>query len=546
MNIKSLYRKSLSLLVLGLGLLMAGAAPALSAERPNIILVLADDLGWSDLGCYGGEIPTPHIDSLAERGLRFTQFYNNAVCGPTRAALLTGLYCQQIGHSGAHWNQPTDFSKCVTIAEVLRRGGYRTMMVGKWQQRDLPSQRGFDRFFGPMCQAKISYFHEVEQNPYLLDGDRWELPRDFYLTDAINSFALEFLKEAVERDQPFFLYVAHIAPHWPLHAREAAIAPHRQRYREQGWDEWRLRRFQNQRERGVIPTGWELSPRPSSVHDWKTDPYQDWQAERMAVYAAQVAAMDRGVGELLETVQKAGKADNTLVMFLSDNGAAPDGGVAPTTGGFGFTPQGKNDRWRKDGVPIRPGSGPDNLPGPHDTFAAYGLAWANVSNTPLRSTKLTGYEGGIRTPLVVRWPAVIRQGGALTDQVGHVIDIMATCLDVARKEYPAEFDGRKPLPLEGSSLLPIFQGRQRQGHEMLCWSVPQHHVVRMGRWKAIRPGSGGAWQLYDLGADGTETVDLAASQPERTKELAARFEEWLQRVGGRQAAGEPDSPSRNP
>ncbi len=500
-------------------------------QRPNIILVMADDLGWSDIGCYGGEIRTPHIDSLAKDGLCFRQFYNNTVCGPTRVSLLTGLYCQQVGHRGDRWNEPKDFSKCVTIAELLQAAGYRTMMVGKWQGRDLAVDRGFDRFFGPLCQAKISYFHEVDQNPYRLDREPWELPEDFYLTGAINDFALQFLKEAVEREEPYFLYVAHIAPHWPLHAREADIAPYRRQYRECGWDEWRQRRFQKQRELGVIPGGWELSPRPASIRDWQTDSHKDWQAERMAVYAAQVEAIDRGLGELLETARKAGQADNTLVLFLSDNGAAPDGGLAPTTSGFGFGPKAKNDRWRKDGVAIRPGSDPDNLPGLHDTFAAYGLAWANVSNTPLRGTKLTGYEGGIRTPLVVRWPAVIHQHGEFTDQVGHVIDLMATCLDVAGEAYPAEFRGRKPLPLEGKSLLPIFQGRQRQDHEVLCWSGPHHQAIRMGRWKAVRPKKGGPWQLFDLEADGTETVDLAEREPERTIELAARFEMWRKRVG---------------
>jgi len=387
-----LFMAYASCLVLIAGL--PAAADSL-AQRPNVILVMADDLGWSDIGCYGGEIPTAHIDSLARDGLRFTQFYNNAICGPTRASLLTGLYCQQVGHRGDRWNEPKDFGKCVTVAELLQAAGYRTMMVGKWQGRDLPADRGFDRFFGPMCQAKISYFHEVEQNPFRLDREPWELPQEFYLTDAINEFAVQFLEEAVDREQPFFLYVSHIAPHWPLHAREAAIAPHRQRYREHGWDQWRWRRFHKQRELGVISGSWELSPRPASILDWAADSHQDWQAERMAVYAAQVAAIDRGVGELLEIVRKAGEADNTLVMFLSDNGAAPDGELAPTPGGFGFTPNAKNAHWRKDGVPIRPGSGPDNLPGPHDTFAAYGLAWANVSNTPLRGTKLTGYEGGI-------------------------------------------------------------------------------------------------------------------------------------------------------
>jgi arylsulfatase A-like enzyme len=510
---------------------VAFAADVAPVQRPNIILVMADDLGWSDIGCYGGEIRTPEIDSLARDGLRFTQFYNNSVCGPTRASLLTGLYCQQVGHRGDRWNEPKDFSKCVLVSELLQAAGYRTMMVGKWQGRDLAVDRGFDRFFGPMCQAKISYFHEVEQNPYRLDGDPWEVPQDFYLTEAINDFAVQFLEEAVGRDQPFFLYVAHIAPHWPLHAREADIAPYRQQYRESGWDQWRQRRFLKQPELGVIPAAWKLSPRPAGIHDWNVDPNKDWQAERMAVYAAQVEAIDRGLGRLLEIVRKAGKVNDTLVMFLSDNGAAPDGGVAPSKGGFGFTPNAPNDRWRKDGVPIRPGSGPDNLPGPPDTFAAYGLAWANVSNTPLRGTKLTGYEGGIRTPLVVRWPAVVHRDGGITDQVGHVIDIMATFLDVAGEEYPAEFQGRRPLPLEGRSLLPVFQDHQREGHQVLCWSVPQHHVVRMGQWKAIRPRSGGAWQLYDLEADGTETVDLAARQPERTEELTARFEEWQKRVG---------------
>jgi arylsulfatase len=382
-----------------------------------------------------------------------------------------------------------------------------------------------------LCQAKISYFHEVDENPYRLDPERWELPQDFYLTEALNDFAVRFLEEAVEREQPFFLYVAHIAPHWPLHAREVDIAPYRRQYLEHGWDEWRERRFRKQREMGVIPDRWELSPRPANIHDWQSDSNKHWQAERMAVYAAQVEAIDRGLGELLETVNRAGQADNTLVLFLSDNGAAPDGGLAPTASGFGFGPDAKNDRWRKDGVPIRPGSGPDNPPGPHDTFAAYGLAWANVSNTPLRGTKLTGYEGGLRTPLVARWPALIRQRGEFTGQVGHVIDIMATCLDVARVEYPTQFQGRKPLPIEGKSLLPIFQGRQRTGHDALCWSVPQHHAIRAGRWKAIRPKRDGSWQLFDLEADGTETVDLAEGQPERTKELQAQFETWRKRVG---------------
>ena len=504
---------------------------AVAAEQPNIILVMADDLGWSDIGCYGGEIETPHIDSLARDGLRFTQFYNNAICGPTRASLLTGLYCQQVGHRGDRWNEPKDFSKCVTIGEVLQQAGYHTAMVGKWQGRDSALDRGFDRFFGPMCQAKISYFHEVKDNPYYLDRQRMALPEDFYLTESLNNYAETFLDEALTSDKPFLLYVAHIAPHWPLHARETDIALYRERYKSSGWDQVRSQRFEIQRKSGLVPTDWELSPRPASVGDWNADAHQAWQAERMAVYAAQVTAIDDGVGKLLEKLKDAGEVDNTLVMFLSDNGAAPDGGLSPSDRGFGFGPDTPNVNWRNDHAPIQPGSGPNNMPGPHNTFAAYGLAWANASNTPLRGTKLGAYEGGIRTPLVVRWPKVIQNPASITNQPGHVIDFMATCLDVAGTSYPTEFQGRKPLPVEGKSLLPIFKGNVRVEHDELCWSVPQHEAIRVGKWKAVRPRSGGAWQLFDLETDGTETQDLAKNYSDRLATLVARFELWQNRVG---------------
>jgi len=499
-------------------------------QPPNIILVMADDLGWSDIGCYGGEIDTPHIDSLARAGLSFSQFYNNAICGPTRASLLTGLYCQQVGHRGDRWNEPKDFNKCVTIAEVLQQANYQTMMVGKWQGRDSALDRGFDRFFGPMCQAKISYFHEVAKNPYFLDRTRIELPDDFYLTDALNDQALHFLNEGLAKKRPFFLYVAHIAPHWPLHAKETDVTQFRKRYRTTGWDQIRAGRFKNQRETGLIPDHWKPSPRPTEIRDWEIEKQKDWQAERMAVYAAQVSSIDRGVGQLLKTLKDADAVDNTLFIFLSDNGAAPDGGLSSSKSGFGFGPNSKNIGWRKDNIPIQPGSGPRNPPGPHDTFAAYGLAWANASNTPLRGTKLDGYEGGIRTPLVVRWPAVIREPGRLTKQSGHVIDFMATCLDVANTNYPTDFNGRHPLPLEGKSLLPIFQGQHRKEHDALYWDVPRHQAIRVGDWKAIRPKKESRWQLFNLELDGTETADLAQREPVRLKKMVSQFELWHKRV----------------
>lgn len=519
----------MKLICSGLGLFFVLCQTATEAARPNIILVMADDLGWSDIGCFGGELRTPHIDSLAREGLRFTQFYNNAVCGPTRASLLTGLYCQQTGHRGNHWNQPKDYSRCVLISELLQSAGYHTMMVGKWQGRDLALDRGFDRFFGPMCQAKISYFHEVQQNPYYLDRDRFEIPEDFYLTDALNNYAVQFLKDAVTMDEPFFLYVAHIAPHWPLHARETDIAAYREQYRNRGWDEWRIMRYEAQQKSQLIPSHWRLAQRPTAVKDWNDDANHNWQAERMAVYAAQVTAIDDGLGELLSVLKESGQEENTLILFLSDNGAAPDGGLGPSKSGFGFSPDQPNDRWRLDHVPIRPGSGPDVLPGPPETFAAYGLAWATLSNTPFRSTKLSGYEGGIRTPLLARWPAVI-SGDQQSDHVGHVMDLMATCLDITDVKYPTKFHGRNPLPIEGKSLRPVFEGKPRNGHDVLCWSVPRHHVVRTGKWKAIRPRKGGEWELFDLEADGTETSDLARRDPDRVQQLAQQFEIWQKRV----------------
>lgn len=523
-----------ALLISLLLVLAIGSRSDAEPKRPNIVLIMADDMGWSDLGCYGGEIETPHIDALAKDGLRFTQFYNNAVCGATRASLLTGLYCQQTGHRGDRWNEPKDYNKCVLISEVLQAGGYHTAMVGKWQGRDLAVKRGFDRFYGPNCQGKVSYWNAVQKNDFFLDDRPWTHPDDgFFMTEAFNDHAVELLEEAVAGEKPFFLYVAYIAPHWPLHAREQDIAPYRDRYRKQGWNEWQQARLARQRELGLLTTDGKPAPIPASIPKWADDPHKDWQAERMSVYAAQITNIDRGLGRLLEVLRESGADDNTLVLFLSDNGAAPDGGLKPTNSGFGFGPNANNSKWRNDGVAIKPGSGPDLLPGPHDTFAAYGLAWATTSNTPLRDTKQSAYEGGIRTPLIARWPSVIKTHGELTPQSGHVIDLMATCLDVAGIDYPEEFQGRHPLPLEGKSLVPIFQGKQREGHEILAWNCARGRAIRMGPWKLVKPRDNRPWELYNLDQDIGETENLAAQSPDRVQEMTNAYETWRQRVGAR-------------
>lgn len=515
----------------------------MGATRPNLVLLLADDLGWSDLGSYGGEIPTPHLDRLAADGLRFRQFYNNAVCGPTRASLLTGLWCQQVGHAGHRWNDPKDHSKCALVPELLREAGYRTAMVGKWQGRDLAVERGFDRFFGPQCQGKISYFDEVADNEFYLDGERWPQERrgpDFYMTDAFGDRAVEFLREiAAEPARPFFLYLAFVAPHWPLHAPEERIAPHRSRYRERGWDEWGLERSRRQRNSGLVPFPWPTPPAPAELPGWADDPHRDWQAERMAIYAAQVASIDRAAGRVLEALEASGRADDTLLLFLSDNGAAPDGGLRPSKGGLGFTPENPRLDWRVDGVPIRPGSGPEVMPGPADTFAAYGPAWARLSNTPLRGLKLSAWEGGIRTPLVARWPRAIapERRGSFVDAVGHVVDFQPTFLELAEADYPEQFgEGRRPLPLEGRSLVPVLRGEaapEEWAARELFWSAPNNQAARIGRWKLVNARVGGPWQLYDLESDPTETRDLAPDRPELVGKLAAQFEAWRKRVGAR-------------
>ena len=392
-------------------LTLLGASSTPAAERPNIVLVVADDMGWSDLGCYGGEIPTPHLDALAAGGLRFRQFYNNAVCGPTRASILTGLQCQRVGHVGEGWNQPTDFTKCVTLGEVLRPAGYRTLMVGKWQERQLPAKLGFDRFFGPNVPGQDQLLQRGEAQPVLPGRDAVAGPRPRLLHDAVlTDHAVEFVREATgpRAGPPSRSSCTSLT--WPRTGRsmrrEAEIAPHRERYRP-GLG-------QNPGSPPAAAAGSRPGPRrvdarppAGGVHAWADEKFPEWQAERMAVYAAQIASIDRGVGRVLDVVRKAGATEKTLVMFVSDNGAAPDGGLVPSNFGMGFNADKPTNDWRLDGVPIRPGSGPDTIPGPGDTFAAYGLGWATVSNAPFRSTKTLAYEGGIRTPFIAHWPAVI-------------------------------------------------------------------------------------------------------------------------------------------
>ena len=521
----------MSLWGLSLSMLMVFAHGEERADRrPNLVLILADDMGYSDLSCYGGEIGTPNIDSLAQEGLRFTHFYNNAKCAPTRAALLTGLYHHQ---SGIHRSMIRN-DNGATIAELLQQAGYTSMMVGNpmmtgtWHHPEQSRTRGFDRHFGFSFRRSEpgSYFSAVRNLQWYLDEAPFDLPGDFYNPDALTDYALQFLIQAAAMESPFFLYVSYMAPHWPLHARPVDISLHEGVYRV-GWDEIRARRHKRLRKLGLIEEGWKLSPRHPGVSSWEEADYKEWQAERMAVYAAQITSLDRNVGRILGALKEAGIQNDTLILFLSDNGASAEGDSLFRLWKFN-EPDENGSLWRRDGVEMRVGNNPAITPGPADTFVSYGPEWANVSNTPFRHFKRTNYEGGISTPLIVRWPEKT-PAGTVTSQVGHIIDIVPTFLEAAGVEYSGQFRDSKLLPLEGMSLVPVLKGGKGAGPRTLYWEYQGHRAVRKGKWKLVGQ-EGEPWQLYDMEADRTELHDLAGRFPQRVKGMDALYQAWYERA----------------
>lgn len=514
-------------LSVGIGSL-AVTAPA--APRPNIVLILADDMGFSDLGCYGGEIQTPNLDRLAKGGLRFSQFYNCALCGPSRAALMTGQHPHQVGISG--WTGLLN-QRCVTACELLKRAGYATAAVGRLDMLTAENwhepaniHKFVDRFLGSTGHTGPgNYFKAVRNTEFFRDGQPFTLPTEnSYKTDLITDFATQFITEAAAKEQPFFLYFAHYAPHWPLHAKPEDIAKYRALYRQLGWDTARAQRHQRLLEQGLLPAGTKLSPRDSRAPAWVDAKSKDWEAERMATYAAQVDALDQSVGRVMDALRRTGADKNTLVLFLSDNGASDQ----PMNAQLDKPGQ----TWRLDGTPTRVGNQPGIQPGPADNFVTAGPAWANVSNTPFRQHKNTNHEGGIASPLIAWWPGVITRSNSISPELAHITDITATCLDVAGVAYPAQFEGRMVQPLAGRSLLPVLQGGQRGGHASLCWATSGARAVRVGSWKLVSLKNA-PWELYDLATDRTELNNLAAQQPERVRTMARVFEEWS-RDGGAQ------------
>ena len=517
-----------------------------ASGRPNIIVILVDDMGYSDIGCFGSEIRTPNLDSLAEGGLRFSQMYNSARCCPSRAALLTGLNPHQagVGHMVANLGVPEyqGYLKdnAVTIAEALKADGYSTFMSGKWHVGGdynladpdswtpsapgfpTPTQRGFDRYFGILTGAGNFYFPKT-----LMDQDTL-VPLtdldDFYFTDAISDNAVSMIGEGVAQDSPFFMYVAYTAPHWPLHAHEEDIARYEGQYRG-GWEELRTSRHEKLKSEGVVDEKWEISPRDADSPPWDDVDDPDWQDIRMAVYAAQIDRVDQGVGRILDALRSAGVDDNTLIMFLSDNGGcaeflAEDSSLPQPSRYSGVNP---------DGTPMVVGNIPGLRPGGAETFMSYDLPWANASNTPFRRFKRWTHEGGISTPFILSWPARIREPGIVHSPI-HLIDIMPTCLDAAGASHPTERAGQQTIPLEGESVLPAIERRDWARERPIVWEHEGSRAVRQGQWKLVS-AIGGGWELYDMEQDRTELNDLYARNRPKAQELERIYAEWAERCG---------------
>ena len=466
-------------------------ADAGAAERPNIVLIMADDLGFADLGCYGSEIATPNLDTLAANGLRFTQFYNTAKCHSSRVSLLTGLYCDQAGS--------TKLSRGATIAEVLSRAGYFTAMAGKWHLTRQPTDFGFKRYWGHLSGA-TNFF--TGDNTFRLNGEKWEVPatlngRPFYTTHAITDFALDFMEEATREEDPFLLYVAFNAPHYPLQAPEQEVLKYEGRY-DRGWDQLRVERHRRQIRSGLLPEKWKLSPRPDHIPAWNSlsATERQWEADRMEVFAAMVDVLDQNIGRLVEFLRDKGIFDNTLILFCSDNGACP----FERTRGRYLKPWDPKSYW------------------------TYDASWAHAGNTPFRLYKQNQHEGGISSPLIVHWPEGLKtKRGAVTSQPGHLIDFMATFIDLTGAAYPKQIADRHIDPLRGKSLLPIFEGKTRQPHETLYFHFGTDRALRQGPWKLVSAKLG-KWELYNMDEDRTELNDLSGSKPDR---LAAMRAEWF-------------------
>ncbi|GAB3924555.1 arylsulfatase [Mucilaginibacter myungsuensis] len=536
-------------------------------QRPNIIVIMADDMGYSDLGCFGGEINTPNINYLANNGVRYTNFYNTSRCCPTRASLLTGLYNHQAGigkmtdAEDAPGYQGHLGANTVTIAEVLKTAGYNTAMSGKWhvsntsgrptskEQLDwlnhhtefpefspisqYPTSRGFDKFFGTIWGV-VDFFDPFS----LVSGTKpiTKVPKDYYHTDAINDTAVTYIKGYAKSDKPFFLYVAENAPHWPLHAKPADIAKYKDTYKG-GWDAIREARYNRMVKMGLIdPKTTKLTKRFKDNLKWENNPDAAYDAEAMAVHAAMIDCMDQGIGRIIQTLKDTKQLDNTLILVLSDNGASSENAAA-------YGPGFDRPNETRDGRPVSYTLKKDNHPGDETTYASIGQRWANVANTPYAFWKQESYEGGVKTPLIAFWPKGIKaKKGSFNNSVGHVMDFMSTFVEIAGGKYPTTYQGRNITPTPGVSMVASFTGKQDAGHKELFNEHFGARYARVGDWKITSMGDT-TWHLYNIANDLTETTDLRTENPAKVKELAAAYRAWatthnvLPKPGGKAKTG---------
>jgi len=491
-------------------------------KRPNIVVILADDLGFSDVGCYGSEIPTPNIDLLANAGVRFTRFYNNTRCCPSRASLLTGLYPHDAG-IGRMAEDPEDSTvnnegvdgyrgyltkNSVTIAEVLKSAGYHTYMSGKWHvgmhgKDKWPLQRGFERYYG-ILSGGSSYLKPFPPRGITVDNGAtsYDVPDDYYTTDAFADNAVNFIREQKD-DKPFFLYLAFNAPHWPLHAKRADIDKFQGEY-SIGWDSVRHERWRKQLKLGLVKPEWGLTERDMRPWTELTAKEQQDVAYRMSVYAAQVYALDYNIGKVIETLKARKQFDNTLILFLSDNGAAAE------------------PYQELGGKPM------DEVNNPAKFWAvSYGAGWATVSNTPYKKWKNTTYEGGTSTPLIVSWPAGIGASkGGWVQTPHHIIDILPTALEAAGADYPSQYQGNAVIPTPGISMLPVIRTGNGPIHDYFYWEHEENCAVIYGAWKAVKKLPGDQWELYNLEKDRIEKSNVAAAYPAVLQDLAAHWDDW--------------------
>ena len=520
--------------------------------RPNILLILADDLGYSDLGCYGGEVHTPNLDRLAQNGLRFSRFYNAGRSCPTRASLLTGLYPHQAGIGRMTFDdhlpgyRGTMTHNGVTIAEALKQNGYQTGMIGKWHvaetplrtdqrewlahqvqheefapKENYPTHRGFDNFYGTIYGV-VDYFDPFS----LVNGEEpvKDVPAGYYSTIALSDSAVSYIGRYAKSEKPFFMYLAYHSPHWPLHALEEDIKKYEDVYKV-GWKTIREARFERMKKLGIFGNQTDFLSNRQSAKEWESNPDREWDAHAMAVHAAMIDRMDQGIGQVIDALEKTGQLENTLILFLSDNGCSNEDCQ-------NYSP-GENDRpdmTRKGEKMVYPHN-KEVLPGPETTYASLGARWANVANTPFRFWKAKSYEGGICTPMIAHWPKGIKKNvGKTTPEIGHVMDIMATCIDMAGATYPTKYKGNDIIPLEGKSLVPIFKTGHREGHDYLGFEhYNERAFLSNDGWKLVRPGENAKWELYNLNEDRSEMHNLAAQYPEKVAEMTKAYEAWAKR-----------------